>query len=96
MNDNFKDLFQTLEQTITKIVELKVQQELASRLAQATPKKQFYNLKELAEISGITFLGLKGRIKRGNIKATKDGNTVLVSAKEVERLLNSLRYKMSA
>jgi len=96
MNDNFNDLILALQQTVTQIVVKVIQDEANKRFASSSIPKMFYNLKQLEEITGITRLGLKGRIKRGTLKASKDGNTWLVSVKEVERLLNQLEYKKRA
>lgn len=58
--------------------------------------KLFYNLKELEKLTGISYLGLKGRIKRGTLKASKNANKWLVTKDEVQRLIDDLNRKKRA
>lgn len=87
-----------MEKTIQELIE-KLKSEVLNevlkgmQVQQPQPKKLFYNLKELVQLTGITYLGLKGRLKRGTLKGAKDGNTWLVSAVEVERLINHLNHQ---
>ena len=76
-----------------EIMSQKIKDEIANK---QEIKKLFFNLKELELITGITYLGLKGRIKRGTIKASKNGNTWLISSDEVERIVNQLHNNKRA
>jgi predicted ATP-binding protein involved in virulence len=53
-------------------------------------QKQYYNLNELSNITGLSPLSLKGRRKRKQIKMLNDGNEILITTKEVERFLRKL------
>lgn len=76
---DFKD---EVEQSVTDKVE--------KRLKERLHAKVFYTLKDLEQMTGITHEALKGRIKRGTLKAIKDGNTFLVTKDEVERFIERL------
>lgn len=56
--------------------------------------KLFYTLKELEQMTGISFLALKGRIKRGTLIATNEGNVTLVRKDEVDRLIEKLNQQI--
>lgn len=55
----------------------------------------FYNLKTVESLLGISKIALKNRIRRGTIKAVKDGNIILIPKKEVQRLINALNFQLS-
>ncbi len=56
--------------------------------------KQYYHITELAALTGLTPLALKGRRKRGLLKMFNDGKDILISKKEVERFLNKLNSNL--
>jgi len=89
----FDDILPAFEQALKQLVKDEV-----ARLIIEPPQKTklFYNLKELVEITGITYLGLKGRIKRGTLRASKCANTWLVSEDEVNRLIDKLEQQNRA
>lgn len=52
-------------------------------------KKFGYNLKEASDYLNISRPALKARIKRGTVKAYRDGNTYIIPVQEIERLNQS-------
>jgi len=52
-------------------------------------KKFGYNLKEASDYLGISRPALKARIKRGTVRAYRDGNTYIIPVQEIERLYQS-------
>lgn len=75
----------------------KIKSDLLAEMDMQPPvKKLFYNLRELEVVTGITYLGLKGRIKRGTLMGVKSGNVWLVSTDEVTRFVNQLHHQKRA
>lgn len=52
-------------------------------------KKFGYNLKEASDYLNISRPALKARIKRGTVKAYRDGNTYIIPVQEIKRLNQS-------
>lgn len=49
-----------------------------------------YGVRELAEVTGLTSQHIHTMIRRGELKASKWGRRTLISAEEVNRILNKL------
>lgn len=82
-----------------KVMAQLIKDEVNNQLQQEQNKpvtKLYYNLKELEQLTGISYLGLKGRIKRGTLKASKNANKWLVSNDEVQKLIDDLNRKKRA
>ena len=52
--------------------------------------KQFYHIKELSTVTGLSVRALKGRRARGKIKMINNGNDILITVVEVKRFLKNL------
>ena len=57
-------------------------------------EKQFYHVKELSQITGLSVLALKGRRKRGSLIMINEGNELLVPTSEVIRFINYLKKQL--
>lgn len=57
-------------------------------------EKQFYHIRELSALTGLSVLALKGRRKRGGLVAINIGNEILVPTAEVERFLKYLKSQL--
>jgi len=53
--------------------------------------KQGYSISEFAQITGLSYDAVKGRIKRKTLRAIRDGNTYLIPKKEVDRFVHQLK-----
>ncbi|MBI3136037.1 MAG: hypothetical protein HYZ14_15275 [Bacteroidetes bacterium] len=88
----FESLLSSFLRSLEEMVDRRVEEKL-NRMAspqKLNEGKEYYSLKEVSHITGITFLGLKGRQKRGTLKCVNEGNTVLVPKNELERILKLL------
>jgi len=56
--------------------------------------KEFYTLKEVSHITGLTERQIKNRYRNGTIKHIYDGGTPLIPSIELEKLLNKLKKQM--
>jgi hypothetical protein len=84
-----KEKINILIEELTKTIIEEVKKDLfdmVKGLNTSVLKKQYYNLKELEQITGITHRALKARIKRGTLQAKRDGNIYLIPADEVKRV----------
>lgn len=87
--ENSKVLIDAFLQFITdlqdEVIELREMIELLND--DKATGKLFYTFKELTELTGLTHNMLKGRVNRGTLEASKDGNVYLVSVDEVNRFV---------
>ena len=94
-NQSFENLFSMFMKHMEDLIEQRVNEKLKVFVQKTTEApKAFYSLKEVSHLTGITFLGLKGRQKRGTLKCVNEGNVVLVPKSEVERLLDKLKRQL--
>ena len=56
-------------------------------------RKEFYSLKEVSHITGLTVNAIKGRYRRKTLKVAYEGVTPLIPTNEVERLLQKLKLQ---
>jgi len=56
-------------------------------------RKQFYSLKEVSYLTGLTINAIKGRYRRGTLKVVYEGTTPLIPTPEVERLIKKLKLQ---
>ena len=83
----FEDLLPLFERAIRTAVE----EELKRREKEEFKvEKLYYSLKEVSMITGLTVLAIKGRYRRGTLGVVRSGQTPLIPADEVERLLLKL------
>lgn len=64
--------------------------EVEKRLQERLHAKVFYTLKEVEQITGISYEALKGRIKRKTLFSVKDGNIILIPKDELNGLIDKL------
>ena len=57
---------------------------------QTTIEKKMYSLKEVSYITGLSIHAIKGRYRRGNLDVVYEGQTPLIPADEVDRLIDKL------
>ncbi len=69
--------------------------EISAELESAQLQKIFYNLEEVAHITGIKVGALKGRIKRKTLFCVYDSTVILIPKEELTRLIDKLnkQYK---
>ena len=58
-----------------------------------TLRKEFYSLKEVSEVTGLSINAIKGRYRRGTLKVVYEGTTPLIPTAEVERLIKKLKLQ---
>jgi len=85
--------FQFLEDLKEEVVENAVAVALQKIEGKQQPQKLFYNLEEVAHITGISRLALKGRIKRKTLIAVYDGNVILIPVDELNNLIKKLNVQ---
>ena len=87
--DNLLDLFkQHIDQQVAKQVEEKFNQRMNAEV-----EKEYYHIKEVKQITGISVDALKGRRKRGNLELVNDGNVLLMHKDELNRILHKLNQQ---
>jgi hypothetical protein len=52
--------------------------------------KLYYSIKEVSELTGLTFNAVKGRQRRGTLKVVYEGQTPLIPSDEVNKLVARL------
>jgi hypothetical protein len=90
-------IIKMIEEYLKEIIDKKIEErikDLTYELSQVIPpEKEFYNIKEVANMLGLTESGLKARHKSGKIEMISNQNAILVSKKELERYKKEYLYK---
>lgn len=88
MNEMMLKFFHAMKSEIIQEVMDKVLNHLEGLL---TSRKEFYTLKEVSQITGLSVRQIKSRYRKGTIKHTYDGTTPLIPSIEVEKFLEKLK-----
>lgn len=84
--DNLLDLFKAhIDTQIAQQVEIKFNERM-----NAETNKEYYHVKEISQITGLTVDAIKGRRKRGTLELVNDGNVLLMHKDELSRILKKL------
>ena len=91
MTKELEIIFDSLIATLAVEIKKQLIHELNGRQSTTlNAVKQYYSLKEVVEITGLSVLALKGRRRRGSIKLINEGNCILMSKDELNKLLEKL------
>ncbi len=89
---NDDEIFKTLNKQLTIVVQKLVDSQVTKALDSYREfHRQYYHIKEVSEITGLTVGALKGRIRRKTLKAAYDSTSILIPTKELDRLLVNLK-----
>ena len=93
MNNYFLQLLAELKNQIILEVLTQLRNE-----TNRSARKEYYSLKEVSEITGLTINSIKGRYRRGTLRVVYSNNRPLIPASELERFLNRLggQYRNAA
>ena len=85
MNNYFLQLLAELKNQIILEVLTQLRNE-----TNRSARKEYYSLKEVSEITGLTINSIKGRYRRGTLRVVYSNNRPLIPASELEIFLNRL------
>ena len=85
--DAFIAFFEAFKEEVKDEVMNEVERALIDRYS---VKKEYYSLKEVAHLTGLSVHAIKGRYRRSALAVVYEGQTPLIPADEVGRLLAKL------
>ncbi len=88
MQHSFASFLEDFKQEIINEVIRVIKQESTTPMT-----KEFYSLKEVSSITGLSINSIKGRYRRGSIARVYSGNKPLIPACELDKLLNALKIQ---
>ncbi len=88
--NGWNELITKLKQEIKKEILFDLKTDLKQLKESKSVAKLYYSIKEVAEVTGLTFNAVKGRQRRGTIQVVYEGQTPLVPSDEVNKLLKKL------
>jgi len=91
--EDLMPLFEEAVSVMNQLIKTEINKQLKENLPTKEPIKLFYSIKDIVEITALSYSGILNRIKRGTIKGCKSQNTYLVSQKNLEIFINQLEYK---
>lgn len=93
--------FEIMENSVLKLIDeiktelmMEIMGDLNNLIESKTKlRKEFYSLKEVSYITGLSVHAIKGRYRRKTLKVAYEGGTPLIPTEEVERLVNKLKLQ---